>query len=468
MTGARIRVLAAAFAAVPSSTPHGAAMLSMIDGLRCDLDLVTVKTEDLSHIKRIGEARMFRVPVLSASVPEQRDIYSRAVARQIEAEPYDVVHVLDPWAGAVAAERCRTRGFRLVYEICTFPDPDRDEQRSWLEAHERTLEAADRVLVTTLATARTLEKRGLRDRVEVVRPGVDIGRFDWEEHPPFGTPRLLYVGPYSQFRDLPTVLEAIAKVTSLRPIRALFVGERDPIRRADLRELVKKAGLSDVIEVRGEPAPRALPQIITAADICLAPARLFEVAGCTELPQPLVEHMACYRAVVAADTPGVSEILRDDVEGLLYPPGDASAMADAVLEILRDSVLRERITDAAYRKVRDVLHSGTRRRRIREIYELVAPGSQSFDPWTATFEDVTGLIELSTNVLDELRDDSPETVPPPGPNATGTDTDETRVPGERRGERTRALVQTLQSELAPPSTDTHPGLVVPDTDPGRH
>lgn len=457
--------MASAFAAVPGSTPHGAAMLSMIDGLRCELDLVTIKTEDLSHIKRIGEARMFRVPVLTAGVAEQRDIYSRAVARQIEAEHYDVVHVLDPWAGAVAADQRGARGYRLVYEICTFPDPDRDEQRGWLEAHEQTLAAADRVIVSTLANARALEKRGLRDRVEVVRPGVDIGRFDWEEHPPFGTPRLLYVGPLSSFRDLPTVLEAIGKVTSLRPIRALFVGERDPGRRAELRDLVKKAGLSDVIEVRGEPAPRSLPRIITAADICLAPGRVLEVAGCTELPQPLVEHMACYRAVVAADVPGVSEILRDDVEGLLYPPGDASAMADAVLEILRDAVLRERITDAAYRKVRDVLHSGARRRRIREIYEKVAPDSQSFDPWTATFEEVTGLIELSTNALDQLRDDSPETVPPDVPD--GTDTDETRVPGERRGERTRPLVQTLQTEHLPPSTDTHPGLVVPDTDPGR-
>src|SRR5690606_40341781 len=114
------------------------------------------------------------------------------------------------------------------------------------------------------------------------------------------------------------------------------------------------------------------------------------------------EHLACYRPVVAANLPGVSEYVRDGREGLLYPPGDASALADAVLELLRDASLRQRLTAAGYRRVRDELSGGTRRRHVRQLYEALAPGTQLRDPWRDNFEEITGLIELTTNALEPI------------------------------------------------------------------
>ncbi|MCZ7680438.1 MAG: glycosyltransferase [Sandaracinaceae bacterium] len=90
-----------------------------------------------------------------------------------------------------------------------------------------------------------------------------------------------------------------------------------------MREAVKKAGLEDVVEVRGEPSDAAVPALIAAADVCLAPCSDGDAAGLRQLPQPLLEYLACYRPVIAANVAGLSELVRDDVEGLLYPPGDA-------------------------------------------------------------------------------------------------------------------------------------------------
>lgn len=461
MSGPRIRVLATAFAAVPGPSAHSAALLSMVDTLRADLDLVTVKTEDLSHIKRIGDARMFRVPMGAASVAQQRELYARAVGRQIDAEPYQIVHVLDPWAGVAAA--ARRRGFTLVYEVTTFPDPDPEEHALWVDAHEDTLAAADRVLVPTATAAAVLEQRGLGARVEVIRPGVDVGTFDWAEVPRSGTPRLLYLGPFSASRDLDTVLTAVARVAALRPVRVLLAGERDDARRFAMREAVKKAGLEDVVEVRGEPSDAAVPALIAAADVCLAPCSDGDAAGLRQLPQPLLEYLACYRPVIAANVAGLSELVRDDVEGLLYPPGDAGALADAVLEALRDATLRERIMEAGYRRARDELSLGARRRRILAFYESLAPGSQRVDPWRQKFEEVTGLIELTTNALERIEGEEAATTLPPG-HEGGVDTAETDAPAPRPGERTRPRAR-LGDER--PSLDTQPGLVVPDTDPGR-
>ncbi|MEC7522741.1 MAG: glycosyltransferase family 4 protein [Myxococcota bacterium] len=451
MSRRRIRVLASAFAAVPGASPQGASMMSMVDGLRADLDLVTVKTEDLAHTKRMGDARMFRVPVGSADLSAQRDAYARAVRRQLEAEPYQVVHVFDPWAGAVAAEH-RAPGRRLVYEIADFPE--HADAEGWISAHRATLSAADRIWVPTMAMGAALGEQGLADKIDVVRPGVDVSRFDWVEPTPRGTPRLLYLGGFGPGRDLETLLLAIEKVTSLRPVRVMIAGDRDRGRRDALREQVRDLGLADTITVRGEPHPRRIPELIGGADVCVVPALGAAIEGLVELPQPLLEPLSCARPVVAADVPGISELVRDEVEGLLHPPGNATALADALLEVMRDSVLRERLIRGGYRRVRDELTAGARRRTVRRLYEGLAPGSQGADAWEESFDEITGLFELSTGALELLRE-GPDTLAPPD-----IDTDETRAPGAA-DEKTRPRAER------PRDTDTHPGLVVPDTDPGR-
>jgi glycosyltransferase involved in cell wall biosynthesis len=468
MSGPRIRVLVAAFAAVPGSSPHSSAMLSMVDGLRGELDLVTLKTEALSHTKRIGEARMFRVPVGRAAPMQQRELYARAVGRQIEAAPYQVVHVFDPWAGVVAAELRRSA--TLVYEVASFPDPAPGEESLWLEAHERTLAAADRVLVATQSAADALTARGVKAHVEVVRPAVDLGVFDWSEVPRFGTPRLLCLGPFAPSRDLDTLLAAVARVAALRPVRLLLAGESDHSRRVALQRRVSAAGLDEVVDVRGEPSARSVPDLIAAADVCLAPASDHQPGGFADLPHPLLEYLACYRPVVAANVGGVSELIRDDVEGLLYPPGNAPALADAVLEALRDAVLRERITEAGYVRAREELSAGARRRRIRRVYEQIAPGSQILDPWRERFEEVTGLIELSTGALERLQATDPlSPLPRPAEEDGAIDTAETFAPAQPFGEKTRPRApRPIRSDDGSlPNLDTQPGLVVPDTDPGN-
>jgi glycosyltransferase involved in cell wall biosynthesis len=494
----RIRVLVTAFAAVPGSSPHGAALLAMIGAIRGDVDMVTVKTENLSHVERIGDARMFRVPVGEAGQLEQRVMFDRAVSRQLEAERYDVVHVRGPFEGAIAAARKSTFGFQLVYEMATFPDEalGAEVEKRWAEAHQKCLEHADLILVPTEAARRAIAESGRGERVVVLAPGIDVGTFDWRPQPSSAIPRLLYLGSFSADRDLATVLGAIRRVAQTREVRALVAGETDRQRRERLRAMVDAFKLQRVVEVRGEPPPRTLPQIIAGADLCLAPASeapRFQSLG--DLPQPLLEYLACHRPVIAAGVPGVSDALRDEQEGLLYPPGDEAALADTILQMLRDTELRERSTDAGYRRVREHFSSGARRRRIAEIYERLAPGSQIADPWSESFgEEHTGEVALPEGISDnaiaelpssEMRSETTGDTLSPEPGSSH--------PPEAEGEPTRVhrpeieldtgdvmLVKTSPGEVTrelPPRIDTDPGVFVaektgkrrpnPDTDPGN-
>lgn len=473
----RIRVLVTAFANVPGSNPHSAALMAMIASVRADIDMVTVKTETSSHVERIGEARMFRVPVGDQGPLEQRVVFDRAVGRQLEAEHYDIVHVRGPFEGSLAAERKSTYGFQLVYEMGTFPDEalGAEVEKRWGEAHERCIEAADLVLVPTEAARRGVAERVAAERVVVLPPGVDVGAYDWRPRARAAVPRLLYLGAFTADRDVATLLGAVKRIAATREVRALIAGETNRGRRERVRQMVDAFGLKDVVEVRGEPA--AIAGVIAGADLCIAPASeapRFQVLG--DLPQPLLEYLACHRPVVAAGVPGVAEVLRDEQEGLLYPPGDEGALAEAVLEMLRDGSLAERLTEQGYRRVRELFSSGARRRRISEVYERLVPGSQATDPWEDGFgEDETGEIDeppAPPDLPDDEQEPDPE--PPTADHEEPAELDEGDLQFENTNGGLSTDVGLTSAEILPMSVDTDPGHLVaektrprpPDTDPG--
>jgi len=82
------------------------------------------------------------------------------------------------------------------------------------------------------------------------------------------------------------------------------------------------------------------------ADIFVLPARSRE-----GMPRALLEAASCARAIIVTNVPGCRHFVRDGVEGLVVPPGDAAALADALETLARDRDLRERLGRAARERV---------------------------------------------------------------------------------------------------------------------
>ncbi len=403
MDAPALRVLVTAFAPVPGSSPHAAALLGMAAAVRAEMDLLTIKTEQLGHMERHGDTRLFRVPVGIGTPSEQRQAFGRACIRQLESQPYDVVHVRGPLEGLLLAERKQSEGFRFVYEVATYPDEAEgaETEAQWGVAHERCAELADLILVPTEAAARHLGERGHAGKVAVVHPGVDVNTYDFWPAGEGDVARLLYLGSFAADRDLSTVLAAVKIASRRRRVQLLVAGDADPDRRERLRRVVSSFELDPIVTVRGEPRPVMLPMLIGASDVCLAPASAaprFQDFG--DVPQPLLEYLACRRPVVAAGVPGIAEIVRDDREGLLYPPGDQDMLAESILTMIAEDTLRERLVESGYDWVRWQLSDGARRRRIAEVYEMLVPGSQLYDAWVEGFDrELTGTISAPTGEL---------------------------------------------------------------------
>ena len=65
----------------------------------------------------------------------------------------------------------------------------------------------------------------------------------------------------------------------------------------------------------------------------------------------LIEAMSCGTPVIGSDIGGIPYVITHDITGLLLPPGDAEALADACRLVLTDGVLADRLGDAGRRHV---------------------------------------------------------------------------------------------------------------------
>ena len=97
-----------------------------------------------------------------------------------------------------------------------------------------------------------------------------------------------------------------------------------------------------------------LPGFRTDVLGCMKAFDLFVMSSVTEgLGTSILDAMACGRPVVATSAGGIPEIVEDGVTGLLVPPRDAAALADAIVRMLRDAPLRKRMGEAGLSRVRE-------------------------------------------------------------------------------------------------------------------
>ena len=203
---------------------------------------------------------------------------------------------------------------------------------------------ADRLVrpLTTLVicVARRERELGVGARVcvphrsVVVHNAVDVRAFA-EPKSPGGLPRIISVGRFAYPKDYATLVEALAAVET--DYRALLVGE-GPARPA-VESDVRRRSLAGRVEFLG--TRRDVPELLACADIFVLSSRS------EGLPISVLEAMAARLPVVATDVGGLSELVVEGETGLLVPPADATAFAEALERLLCDPELRRRFGASA-------------------------------------------------------------------------------------------------------------------------
>ena len=185
-------------------------------------------------------------------------------------------------------------------------------------------------------------------KVVMLPLGVDVASFRPRHAPAAagGPFRLLTVGRLSAPKGYPILIEAVALLRKRgRDVALTLVGE-GPLRPL-LEELVARHGLAACVSLAGACNHDRLVHHYEASDGFVLPSFL------EGLPVVLMEAMAMELPCVATWISGVPELIDDEVEGLLVPPASATAIADAVGQLMLDREAARRLGVAARRKVVD-------------------------------------------------------------------------------------------------------------------
>jgi glycosyltransferase involved in cell wall biosynthesis len=217
-----------------------------------------------------------------------------------------------------------------------------------------------------------LEQIGLDPaKVRVVPNGVDVAAIDAARPGPLvrrelglpdNVPVIGLVGRLDHWgKGHKELFTAMVRIRGRHPVQALIVGggRRTP----EVRQLADSLGLADAVHFLGQR--RDVPDLLNAMDVFVLPSYSEGVS------LALLEAMAAGRPVIATAVGGLPEVVTDGDTGLLIPPRDADALAQALERLLADPAWARQLGANARNHVREHYSLERLGREINEIYAIL-------------------------------------------------------------------------------------------------
>jgi phosphatidylinositol alpha-mannosyltransferase len=211
----------------------------------------------------------------------------------------------------------------------------------------------------------------------IIPCGVDLDRFRPDLPPlpdplPDG-PNILFLGRLDGRKGITVLLRAMPDVLQRLPTsRLIVVGEGPEEQKA--RALTERLGITRAVDFLGQASRADLPRYYAGCDVYCSPTLGGETLGIV-----LLEAMAANAPVVATDIPGYDETIRKDQDGLLVPPQDSTALAAAIIRVLTDRELRDRLVASGRARTRTYAWPVIGRRTLDYYRELLVAAGRSPD-----------------------------------------------------------------------------------------
>lgn len=232
------------------------------------------------------------------------------------------------------------------------------------------LRLADQVITVSRDQRRLLLARGVdRRRLHLVPPALSVERFGREITSPvrvrarFGLPLdgpvVTLVGRLTPQKGADLFLAAARQVHEAFP-EAHFLVVGDGPQRLMLQLAARQLGIGDVVSFLGYQSDVA--SLLGASAVVVLPSRS------EGLPVALLEAMAMGRPIVASAVGGIPELIRDGLTGLLVPAEDTAGLASAIVRLLSEPELAQRLGAAAQDHVRHHCNAARAAERLTAIY----------------------------------------------------------------------------------------------------
>jgi glycosyltransferase involved in cell wall biosynthesis len=318
-----------------------------------------------------GELRAAGVPVTLIKKPLKVDPFALArLTRFLKQRRFDVVQTWVFAANAYGRVAAHFAGVPVV--VTAEMAVDLWKTRGHLAIDRRLARWCDRVVGNSHAVVDFYHKAGIpEEKLAMIYSGIadeeppEVDRaalraeFGW----PADAPVVLFAGRLMAQKGLDTLVDALDLLQHVRPdVRTLIAGA-GPL-RSELEETAHAYTLDGKVRFLGHRDD--VPRLLAAADLLVLPSRY------EGLPNVVLEAMRFKKPVVATSAPGTAELVVDGETGRLVPVGQATALAQAVREVLGDPDRARRMGEAGRARVEAEFTASGMVARFAELYESLA------------------------------------------------------------------------------------------------
>jgi glycosyltransferase involved in cell wall biosynthesis len=289
----------------------------------------------------------------------------RTLSRIIRQEAIDIVHINNglewDFEGIIAAKLCRVKCVvhqRGVGKLSRIP--------RWLAGYVDSLicisHAVERDILSQNVTARN---HG------IIYDGIDLAEIETADNDRVrtelglreGQPVVGIVGTIQPWKGQREVIQAVRRVKEKVPdVQCLVVGGvYDDRYDQEVRHLVRELGLTENVRFLGYR--KDVLNVMNAMDIVIHASTSPEPFGMV-----LIEAMALGKPVIATRAGGPLEIVEDQVSGLLVPPGNPDALAEAISRLLEDRTMAEDMGCSGRKRVKQMFPLKRTIEGIRSVY----------------------------------------------------------------------------------------------------
>ncbi len=351
---------------------------------------LTTQPDDLDYRVRFGEGLRRRA----------LDLADVIKSKGVDLVFTNSLAVMD---GAVAAGLCGVPHVWHVLELLG-RDPGLHPPINVAAFHHLVGALSDRIITVSESVKQNIESHLYADKITTVHTGIDLpdGVRPLKRHEPSNGKqngsRICFVGNLSKRKGALGLVEAAPQLLNVMPNARFEVVGPDGGVAGDMKAMIEQKGITGsfrFLGYRNDPL-----DIIASSDLLVLPS----VAD--PLPLVVLEAMLLGKPVVATSSGGASEMVVEGVTGCIVPVSDPSALASAIIGILKDPQRAKKMGEQG--RERALTHFNRKRYTsdIEEILDHCGSLTKGPDPFRlALIEMLLGFFESAAKVERKLLED---------------------------------------------------------------
>ena len=271
--------------------------------------------------------------------------------------------IISPWGGDILSEQK------------VFKTPFRRIVESMLASY--ALKKADVIAVHSNYLSKAVARLGFGKKTHLIKWGINLSRFTSGLDASFlrkklslgDSPVVLSLRRFAPLYNIDTLIRAIPLVLQKIPEVKFILkdtGDAVPAYKESLKLLIEKLGVSEAIRFAGECSYNEIPLYFNLADIFVS------IPSSDGMPLSVQEGMASGAIPVISDLEALKELITDGENGLVVPIGDEEALAKAIIYLLSNPELREKIKVKNRLLIEKSYDQNKEMARMERLYEKLA------------------------------------------------------------------------------------------------